>query len=178
MANSGIVMRLRDQNAAALDAIVDYAYIETRIVVNIIESLREVGGDLHSGGPRGQHCEIGVVFVSQTGGEARAVNEFVDQEDVVAGDGGAEELDDGGVVATAEHGESLLQFWGFEFAAELALENDDVFAAEVAAPGRGGRGGAEALGEEVVGGGADFGEVVEVWVFGEGESEAGERGLA
>lgn len=49
---------------------------------------------------------------------------------------------------------------------KLALEDDDLFPAKISAPGRGGRAGGEAVGEEVVGGGADLGEIVNVRVFG------------
>lgn len=49
---------------------------------------------------------------------------------------------------------------------ELPLENDDVFATEDAAPRlRRGGGGGVPLGEEIVGGGADFGEIVDFGAF-------------
>lgn len=87
---------------------------------------------------------------------------------MIAGDGCAEELDDAAVVAATDDGEALFELVGLELAAELALEDDDVSAAEGAAPGRCGGGGGVAFGEEVVGGGGDFGEGVDVRVFGEG----------
>ena len=78
-------------------------------------------------------------------------------------------------MAPADHGEPLPELRGLELPAELALEHDDVSAAERAPPGRrGGGGGGVAFGEEVVGGAADFGEVVDVWVFREGVAEGGE----
>ncbi|KAM2187643.1 hypothetical protein COP2_030331 [Malus domestica] len=56
---------------------------------------------------------------------------------MVGGDARTEKLDDGGVVAAAEGGESVFEFGDGELDEELALENDDVFFGEFAAPGRG-----------------------------------------
>lgn len=64
------------------------------------------------------------------------------------------------------------------------LENYHVFSMEIAPPasgggGGGGRGGGcsggVAFSEEIVGGGANFGDVIELGVFGEGATEARER---
>lgn len=66
------------------------------------------------------------------------------------------------MVALADRREPLLELRQADRAAELALENDDVFVAEAAPPG----GGGEALRVEVVGGGADFRELVDVGVVG------------
>jgi hypothetical protein len=67
-----------------------------------------------------------------------AINEVVDEENVAAGDGSAEELDEVEVVATANNNKVLLEQGHLDLAAELALENDSVFAPESATPGAGG----------------------------------------
>lgn len=143
--------------------------------MNVIEAVRQIRGDLHSGHPRGEHRVVGVPGVPQTGREVCAFNEVVDEENVVAGDGGAEELDEAEVVTTADNGKALPELGHLDLAAELALENDGVFAPESAAPGAGGGGGGVGSGEEVVGGGAKLGVVVDVGVLGERVAEAGER---
>jgi hypothetical protein len=66
----------------------------------------------------------------------------------------------------------------FNFAAELALEDDGVVVPQVATPasGGGGGGGGVAFGQEVVGGCTNFGNVVDVGVLREGITEVGKRG--
>ena len=145
--------------------------------MNVVEAVRQIRGDLHSGHPRGEHREVWVLGVPQTGREVCAINEVVDEENVVAGDGSAEELDEAEVVATADNGKALLELGHLDLAAELALENDSVFAPESAAPGAGGGGGGVGSSEEVVGGGAKLGVVVDVGVLGERLAEAG-KGVA
>jgi len=177
VANPSVEGRLGDDDAAALDMVMDEIDVQTGLVVNVIEAVSEICGDLHSRHPRGEDGEVHVVFVAEAVGEGGAVvDEVVDEVDVVAGDGGAEELDDADVVAAADDGEELLELWSLELAAELALEDNDIGAAEGAAPARGG--GGVAFGEEVVGGGTDFGEVIDVRVFGESVTEGGEGGEA
>lgn len=75
--------------------------------MNVIEAVCEICGNLHSRDPIGENREMDVLRVSQTIGEIRAVDEFVDEVDVVAGDGSAEELDDADVVAAANDGEAF-----------------------------------------------------------------------
>lgn len=58
---------------------------------------------------------------------------------------------------------------------DFPLKNNDVLSVELAAPGLGGGGGSGvAFGEKIVGGGTDFGEIINMGVFREGEMEAGE----
>jgi hypothetical protein len=64
----------------------------------------------------------------------------------------------------------------FNFAAELALEDDGVVVPQVATPASGGGGGGVAFGQEVVGGCTNFGNVVDVGVLREGITEVGKRG--
>jgi len=176
MANPSVERRFRDDDAAGFDTVVDEIDVQTGFVVNVIECVSEIRGDLHSRHPRGENGEARVVLVAETIGEAGAVDEVVDEVDVIAGDGGAKEFDDADVVAATDDGEQLLELIGLEFADELALEDNDVCSAESAAPAGGG--GGVSLGEEVVGGGADFGEVVDVRVFWERVAERGEGGAA
>ena len=177
MANPSIEGRLGDDDSAALDMVMDEIDVQTGFVVNVIEAVSEIRGDLYSRHPRGENGEVRVVFVAEAVGEGGAVaDEVVDKVDVVTGDGGTKEFDDADVVAAADDGEELLELVGLEFAAKLALEDNDVGATEGAAPARGG--GGVAFGEEVVGGGTDFGEVVDVGVFGERVAEGGDGGEA
>lgn len=94
-----------------------------------------------------------------------------------AGDRNAEELNYTHVVTPANHRQPLSQLRQLYQLPELALENDNVFAADGAVPRRRGGGGV-AFGEEVVGGGANFGELVNVRPFGQRIAEAGQRGSA
>lgn len=146
--------------------------------MNVIEPLRKIRGDLHSRHPRGQNSELRVLGISQTIRQVCTFHEVVDEENVLAGDRSAEELDDATVVAAAYDGEKMFQLGRLDLAAELALENDGVFAAKGAAPAAGGGRSGVVLGEEVVGSGAELGVVVDVGVLGEGNAEAGERGAA
>ena len=84
-----------------------------------------------------------------------------------SGDGGPEELDDAPVVAPADIGEAILKLVFGDPPPELSLEDDDLFPAQIASPrGFGGGGGRQAVGEKVVGGGANLGDVVDMRVFG------------
>jgi len=176
VANPSVERRFGDDDTAGFDTVVDEIDVQTGFVVNVIECVREIRGHLHARHPRGENSEARVVLVAETIGEAGAGDEVVDEVDVVAGDGGAEEFHDADVVAAADDREELLELIRLESAAELALEDNDVGSAESAAPAGGG--GGVALGEEVVGGGADFGEIVDVRVFWERVAEVGERGAA
>ena len=70
------------------------------------------------------------------------------------------------MMTTTDGGEHRFELRILDESGQVALENDDLFAAESGAPGRRGGGGGESLGEEVVGGGADLGEAVNVRVLG------------
>ena len=74
---------------------------------------------------------------------------------MVARHGSAKEFDDAAVMAPACNRKALCELEHPHFVAELALENDGVFASESAAPGASGGGGSVSFGKEVVGGGAD-----------------------
>ena len=75
---------------------------------------------------------------------------------MVARHGSATEFDDAAVMAPAAcNRKALCELEHPHFATELALENDDVFASESAAPGASGGGGSVSFGTEVVGGRAD-----------------------
>ncbi|KAK9991799.1 hypothetical protein SO802_026784 [Lithocarpus litseifolius] len=81
--------------------------------------------DLLSGNPRVEHREVRVFGIPQTVCEVSAFDEVVDEVNVVAGDRSTEEFDDAHVVAPADDGELLPELRGLDFAAELALENDE-----------------------------------------------------
>lgn len=93
---------LNNDDAGSLDVVVDDWGIEARLVVDVVEGLRKVGGDLHSGEPGGEEGEAGVVGVAEAGGQTGPRNVRVNQIDVVAGGGDAHEGNDARVVALAE----------------------------------------------------------------------------
>ncbi|QHN95084.1 uncharacterized protein DS421_18g606480 [Arachis hypogaea] len=126
MANPSIEIRLGDDYSAALDVVVDESDAQSCLVVNVIEAVSDIGGHLHSREPSRQHREVSVDLVPKAIGEVGAVDELVDEVDVVAGDGRAEELDDADDMAPADQGEPLPELRGLELPAELALEDDDV----------------------------------------------------
>ena len=109
-----------------------------------------------------------VLLVPKTIGEVSTVDEVVDEVDVVTRDECTEEVDDAYVVVAADHGEPLSELQGFY----LSLEQDDVHTVKCAVPGRcGGGGRGVAFGEELLDGGTDFREAVDVGVFWEGVME-------
>lgn len=153
MADLGIEGWFGYDDARAFDVVVDEAGVESRAVVDVIEAVREVGGDLQAREPCGQDGVARVVWVAEALGEAGSGDELVDEVDVAPGEGRAEELDEAAVVAPRDEGEAVLELREVDRAAGLALENDGVFAADGAAPRGGGGGGGDAVGEEIVGGG-------------------------
>lgn len=82
-------------------------------------------------------------------------------------------------MAPADYGEAVDEQGGVHLAAEAALEDHCAVVAEAGEPGGGGGGGRVWLEQEIVGGGADFLEIVYVGLFGEDRlAEAGERSAA
>lgn len=98
----------------------------------------------------------------------------MDEVDVVACKGGAEEANEAGVVGLSEGSEAGGEI-GWVGAAEPVLEDYDVLAAEAAAPS--GFGAREAVGVEVAGGGEKLGEGVEDGGLTEGLAEGGEAAV-
>lgn len=143
--------------------------------MNVIKRLGEIRSNLHSGNPTGQDREVQVLLISQTIGEISSIHEVVHEVNVVARDASANKLDYADVVATADHREAFSELIQLEFATELALENNDVSASESTSPRGSGGGGGITLGEEIVGGGANFREVIDVGVFREAISKTRER---
>lgn len=131
------VFLLGDDDVGGFDVVVDR--VVTGRVVHVIEAIGDVGGDLHAGEPRGQNGEFGVVRVAEAVGKVGALDVFVDEVDVGAGERGTEELDEAGVVGFGDLGEAVVEFGvgvGVgEWKAGLALENDYVFAEKQAAAG-------------------------------------------
>lgn len=166
---------LGDEDAGALDAVVDETGTGAGGIVDVIEAVSEIGGDMHPRGPGGEISEARVPAIAEAIGEAGAGDELVDEVNVVAGDGSAEEFDEAAVVATADEGEAVTELREVHVAAKLALENDDVAVANGTAPRRGG----EAVTGEVGGCFGDLRERVDVRVFRESVLfEAGKRGVA
>lgn len=165
MADLGVQRGFRDDDASAFDVIVDEADVEAGVVVDVVETVGKVCGDLHSRDPSGEDREARVLLVAEDLGERPAAGEFVDEVDVFARDGRAEETDDSRVVAPADDGEPFLEFMHVVFSPELPLEDDRFLPAQSAAPaGRGGRRRVP-LGEEIVGGGSNLGDVVDVGIL-------------
>ncbi|CAB4270513.1 unnamed protein product [Prunus armeniaca] len=134
------VLLLGDDDAGGFNVVVDEGGVVAGQVVHVIEAISEVGGDLRAGEPRGQNGEVGVVRVAEAVGKVGAGDVFVDEVDVVTGEGGTEELDEAGVVGFGDLGEVVVEVGVGEGEGEavLALENDDVLAAKGAAEGGGG----------------------------------------
>lgn len=98
--------------------------------MDVIEAMRDVGGDLH---PRGPRDEIGVArvpAVTEAIGEAGAGDKFVNEKDDAAGDGGAEELDEAAVVTPADDGEAAAELQEVDLLAEVAARDNNVTVAD------------------------------------------------
>lgn len=134
MADDGVEVGLGDEDCGALDAVVDDA-AAGGVVVDVLEALREVGGDLHAGEPGGERGEVGVSGIAEAVGEGGACDVVVDEVDAIGGEGSAEELRDAAVMALADGGEAGGE--SGRIAAENALDDECVAAAEGAAPGGG-----------------------------------------
>lgn len=63
--------------------VVDESGVETRTMVDVIEAVREVGGDLHPRNPGGEDGKIGVSRIPETFREACSGDEFVNQINVI-----------------------------------------------------------------------------------------------
>lgn len=57
------VFLVGDDDAGAFDVVVDEGGVEAEAVVDVIEAMGEVSGDLHPGEPRGQNGVIRVLRV-------------------------------------------------------------------------------------------------------------------
>lgn len=175
MADLGAEVGLRDDDGGAFNPVVD-AGGGGGMLVDVLEAVGNVGSDLDAGSPGCERSEAGISRVAEAVGEAGAGNEFVDEIDVVIGEGGAEEASEAAVVGPAEGSETgaegNLRVAASKAVAEGTLDDDGVPAAEGAAPG-GGRGAGEALGEEVISGGAELREGVEGGGLREGGAEGG-----
>lgn len=103
-----------------------------------IESVCEIGGDLHPRDPRREIGEARVPAIAEAIGEACTLDVIVHEVNVVAGNRSSEEFHEAAVVAPANDGEAVTEFRDVHLAAEFSLENDDVSVANGASPGRGG----------------------------------------
>lgn len=174
MANQGVKVRLSDDDPRALDAVMDDS-TAGGVMVDVLEALSKVAGDLYAGDPGGERGEVRVSFVAKAVGEGGPCYEVVNEVDAVSGKGSSEESDDAAVMALADRGEAGREGGGVT--AKGTLEDDGVAATEGASPGRGG-GRGDALGEKIVGGGGDLGEGEKYGFFREGAAEAGNGGGA
>ncbi|KOM49395.1 hypothetical protein LR48_Vigan08g022200 [Vigna angularis] len=151
MANSSVKRRFHDDYAAGFDVVLDEIGVQTDFVVNVIECVSEIRGDLHSRHPCGENGEARVVPVAETIGEVGAVDEVIDEVDVVTKDESVEEFDDANVVAAVDDEDQLLELIRLEFADELALEENVMERGEGGAADNGGVGGETILGGTAVG---------------------------
>lgn len=173
MAYLGIQRVVNHENAGTPDTIVHKTLTQSSAMVDVVEPVSQVRRDLHSRDPIRQNCEIRVSRVSETICEASAINVIVNEVNVVSRNRSPEELDQAPMVAFANHRQQFANLRSLDGAAELSLEDDHVFAADRAAPS--GRGGGELLGKKIAGGGADFGDVVDVGILRQGLSDARKR---
>lgn len=165
MADFRAQILLRDYNARNLDMIVNESGFGIRTgageIVDVIETVRHVGRDLHPRDPRVEIGEARVPAVAEAVGEAGAGDELVDEEDDGARDRRAEEFQEAAVVTPADEGEAAAELRDINLTAEVAARNDDFAVTNYAAPG--GRG--KAWRGEIGGCGGDLREVVDVRVF-------------
>lgn len=126
---------LRDDDAGALDVVVNEVRLQARTMVDVIESVSEVGGGFHSRKPGGEHGEARILGVSKTIHEIGSDNEIVDQIDVVPGKGSTQKLDQTAMVAPANGRQSILKLREVNRTANFPLEDDRVLAANRAPPG-------------------------------------------
>lgn len=140
--------------------VVDEVEVEARVVVDVLERLSDVGGDLDSRDPGGEDGEVGVSRVPEAVGEVGTGGVDVDEVEVLAGDSGAKQPDEADVVAPADLEEETVELRLVDSEAEFAADDDSVGSSGVAGEGAAPGGGGEAVGEEVVGSGGDVGEGV------------------
>lgn len=107
MANPSVQSLLRDDDAGAVDVVVDEIGVEAGEMVDVIEAVSEIGSDLHPRNPSGEIGEARVQRVSQAISEINTANEFIDEVNVVTGDGSAEEFNQAAMVAPADNGEAI-----------------------------------------------------------------------
>lgn len=118
--------------------IVNEIGIGSAAIVDVIEPVGDVSGDLHTRDPGGEYGEIRVFGVPEAVGEIDAGDVVVDEVGIITGERDADEFDEAAVMAPAYEGESTAEIMRIDRRAELPLEDDDVLLAEVAAPGGGG----------------------------------------
>lgn len=123
MANLGAQARLSDDDAGALHPVVD----RLGVVVDVLEALSDVGGDLNAGEPGSERGEAGVLGVPEAPEEAGAGDVAIDDVDIVICEGGAEELHDAAMMAPAKGGDAGGQHGGV--AEEGAAEHNGIAAA-------------------------------------------------
>lgn len=75
--------------------------------MNVVEAVGYIRRDLHTRDPSGENREIRVDFVPQARAQVGSLHEFVDEVDVLAGDGDSEEFDDAREVALADDAQFL-----------------------------------------------------------------------
>lgn len=63
--------------------VVNEVRLQPRTMVDVIESVSEVGGDLHPRKPGGEHGEAWIFGVSKTIHKIRSNNEIIDEIDVI-----------------------------------------------------------------------------------------------
>lgn len=89
-------------NAGALDVVVNEAGVQPRAMVDVIEAVRKVRGDLHAREPGGEDREIRVIRIPETTSEVRTFNEFVHEVNVIPRQRRAKEPDYAAVVAPTD----------------------------------------------------------------------------
>ncbi|PON35774.1 hypothetical protein PanWU01x14_333760, partial [Parasponia andersonii] len=153
-----------DDDAGALDVVVDEIVPQSGAMVDVIEAVSEVRRDLHPREPGREDREARVSRVPEAIGEVNSLNEFVHEVDVAPGHGHPEQLDQAAMVAPTDRREPELELYR---PPKLALEHDRLIPAQGAPPSRRRRRrrrGGESV-PEVRGGGGDLGELVDVGIL-------------
>lgn len=82
----------------------------TSEIVNVIETVSEIGGNQHPRGPRGEICEARISAITKAIGEASSRDKLVNEINIIAGDGSSEEFNETAVVTPADKSEAVTEF--------------------------------------------------------------------
>ncbi|CAH9135956.1 unnamed protein product [Cuscuta epithymum] len=129
--------------------------------MDVIQAGGDIRSNLNSQRPIRENREIRVPRVSQSIAKIRSMDILIHQVDIIPEYCDPLERNQARVVTSAYHRHPFDQLRRINQSAELPLDNNDVLAAQPAAPGGGGGGGGRTRLCEIFRGGADFREVID-----------------
>ncbi|KAG1366912.1 hypothetical protein COCNU_13G007020 [Cocos nucifera] len=160
-----IEVGLNDEDIGGLDAVVD----GSKVVVDVVEALSKVGGNLDVGHLGREEGKIGVVGVAEAISKEGVEEVLVYKIDAVVDKGVIKEADKAAMVALSDGSEAGME--GSRFTTKGVPEDEGILAMEGATSGGGG-------GDKVLDGSENLGEGIEGGDLLEGvvEGEEGDRG--